>query len=220
MIIYHGSDHIIERPLYHYGNRRNDYGFGFYCTENKELAKEWASSSEYNGFVNKYDLDESELRILDLNEYGLLTWLTILLENRSFSKNTPLAREAYEYLISNFKIEYESFDIIKGYRADDSYFSFARDFINGTISYEQLSAAMRLGDLGNQIVLKSEKAFSKIEYIGAENVDSRIWYQKRQERDNAARNAYLNSFKGYARGDIYITHILDEEMKNDNVRLQ
>ena len=42
-----------------------------------------------------------------------------------------------------------------GYRADDSYFSFASDFINGAISYRQLCNAMCLGKLGQQFVLKS-----------------------------------------------------------------
>ena len=49
------------------------------------------------------------------------------------------------------------YDVIIGYRADDSYFSFAKDFINNTISVEQLAEAMRLGELGIQIVLKSER---------------------------------------------------------------
>ena len=31
--IYHGSDHIIEKPQYGYGKPYNDYGVGFYCTE-------------------------------------------------------------------------------------------------------------------------------------------------------------------------------------------
>ena len=42
MRIYHGSKDIIKIPLYGYGKKYNDYGLGFYCTENIELAKEWA----------------------------------------------------------------------------------------------------------------------------------------------------------------------------------
>ena len=37
--VYHGSDHIIERPKYGYGKIYNDYGVGFYCTENQNMAK-------------------------------------------------------------------------------------------------------------------------------------------------------------------------------------
>ena len=40
MLVYHGSDHIIEKPVYHGSKRTNDYGYGFYTTESIELAKE------------------------------------------------------------------------------------------------------------------------------------------------------------------------------------
>lgn len=40
LIIYHGSGEIIEKPQFGYGNPKNDYGLGFYCTEDIELAKE------------------------------------------------------------------------------------------------------------------------------------------------------------------------------------
>ena len=44
--VYHGSDHIIERPKYGYGKIYNDYGVGFYCTENQNMAKEWGVSAD------------------------------------------------------------------------------------------------------------------------------------------------------------------------------
>lgn len=84
------------------------------------------------------------MTILDLNApgYTMLQWLTILLENREFDTSAPLAAEAKEYLMNTFHLDYKSADIIIGYRADDSYFSFASDFINGAISYRQLCNAM------------------------------------------------------------------------------
>ena len=221
MLIYHGSDHIIEHPSYHGGKRHNDYGFGFYCTEIPDMAREWASASDRNGYMNAYEIDDSELTILDLNDYPILVWLAVLLENREFIPSSPLAREAKEYLIRTFSINYEEYDLIRGYRADDSYFSFAQDFINGTISVEQLSNAMRLGSLGNQLVLKSERSYRSIEYTGAEEVDSTIWFPKRSARDDKARSDYHSIDKaGYIRGAVYITKILDEEMKPDDPRLQ
>ena len=54
MIVYHGSDHIIETPVYHGSKRTNDYGYGFYTTESKELAKEWACGDGRDGFANSY----------------------------------------------------------------------------------------------------------------------------------------------------------------------
>ena len=54
-----------------------------------------------------------------------------------------ISEKAKEYLMNTFHLDYKSADIIIGYRADDSYFSFASDFINGAISYRQLCNAMR-----------------------------------------------------------------------------
>ena len=42
--IYHGSDKIIEKPLFNGGKIHNDYRQGFYCTEVLEMAKEWGVS--------------------------------------------------------------------------------------------------------------------------------------------------------------------------------
>lgn len=103
----------------------------------------------------------------------MLHWLTILLENREFDTSAPLAAEAKEYLMNTFHLDYKSADIIIGYRADDSYFSFASDFINGAISYRQLCNAMRLGKLGQQFVLKSKAAFEQLEFLGYETADSK-----------------------------------------------
>lgn len=83
VILYHGSKDIIEKPIYHKGKKENDYGFGFYCTENNELAKEWAcSNNESNGFSNKYSVDITNLKILDLTDkrYSILNWIAILLK--------------------------------------------------------------------------------------------------------------------------------------------
>ena len=164
MILYHGSKDIIEKPIYGQGKKYNDYGLGFYCTDNIELAKEWGTSFERSGYANRYQIDCTELKILDLNDaqHCILHWLAILLSNREFDTPAGLALEAKEFLKKNFMLDYKEYDIIKGYRADDSYFSFAQDFINGTISYRQLNNAMYLGKLGIQYVLKSKEAFNRI----------------------------------------------------------
>ena len=47
-ILYHGSEYLIENPQFGKGSLHNDYGRGFYCTENIELAKEWACGKQTN----------------------------------------------------------------------------------------------------------------------------------------------------------------------------
>ena len=222
-MIYHGSDHIIEHPEFGYGKTYNDYGTGFYCTENPNMAKEWGVGIDHNGYANQYKITCDGLSIFDLNasKYTMLHWLTILLENREFDTSTPLAAESKEYLLTTFHTDYKAADIIVGYRADDSYFSFASDFINGAISYRQLCNAMRLGKLGQQFVLKSEAAFNRLEFIGYEIADAKEWYKKKAFRDQSARRQYFNTERNHRqRGDLYITTILDEEMKPDDPRLR
>ena len=55
MTVYHGSEFVVEKPLHGLGKRTNDYGLGFYCTEDKTLAGEWSVSPLHDGFVNQYE---------------------------------------------------------------------------------------------------------------------------------------------------------------------
>lgn len=218
MIIYHGSKDIIEKPEFGRGNAKNDYGLGFYCTENVELAKEWAcTNNETNGYANKYELDLNEYNVLDLrkNEYSILNWIAILLKFRTFDLNSPLSLQAKEYILNNFYIDVEDYDVIIGYRADDSYFSFAKDFINNAISVEQLAKAMQLGELGIQIVLKSKKAFDSIKFANYEVAECDEYYVKRVSRDHKARDAYFDSRKqNNISNDLFVLDIIRQGIKN------
>ena len=222
-IIYHGSKNIIEKPVFGYGKTINDYGLGFYCTEDLDLAKEWAVKKDSNGYANCYYIETKNLLCLDLNseEYTVLHWLSVLLENRVFDISSSLANDAKSFLLKNYTVPYKNADIITGYRADDSYFSFAQDFINGTISVRQLENAMKLGKLGTQFVLKSKKAFDSLQFIKYETANSEDWYSKKENRDKTARRQYFDTEKNKRqRGDLYIVQILDEEIKADDLRLR
>ena len=222
-VLYHGSTKVIEQPITGLGNPKNDYGLGFYCTESLELAKEWASTERSDGFANSYEIDLDGLNILHLNKepYHILNWLSILLHNRTFVLSQGLPTEAKAYLLDNFLPDYEPYDLIIGYRADDSYFSFANAFLNNTISLEQLRKAMFLGKLGEQVVLKSEKAFSRLTFMESIPVDSIQYYPKRQARDRQAREDFQNEKLTIPPVDaIYMIDILRQQWTNDDPRLQ
>ena len=222
IVIYHGSTKIIEKPVFGVGNPKNDYGLGFYCTENLELAKEWASMEQRDGFDNSYEIDLEGLDILHLNQkpYHILNWLSILLKNRTFVLSQGLPTEAKQYLLNHFLPDYKPYDIIIGYRADDSYFSFANAFLNNTISLEQLRKAMFLGKLGEQVVLKSEKAFASIHFKESIPVDSSLYYPKRQARDRQAREDYQKEKATASPVDaIYMIDILRQKWTNNDPRL-
>ena len=223
MLVYHGSDHIIEKPVYHGSKRTNDYGYGFYTTESIELAKEWACSDQRNGFANIYEFNPEGLSILHLNspEYNILNWLAILTKYRSYWQNGSIAEEAKNYLQQHFFVDPAPYDVIIGYRADDSYFTFAQDFVAGTISLKKLSEAMRLGKLGEQIVLKSEKAFEQIRFVGAEPADAETYYEKKALRDREARRAYRSTRQvSNALNELYMIDIMREGIENGDPRLR
>ncbi len=221
-ILYHGSENIIEKPEFGKGARNNDYGKGFYCTENIELAKEWACAKQNNGYANIYEFDMAGLEVLNLNspEYNILNWLAILADNRTYWQNGSIAEQAKKYIKNNFLPDISGYDVIIGYRADDSYFSFAQDFVAGVISLQKLSEAMRLGKLGEQIVLKSQEAFEQIKFIGYEDVDAGEYFNKKREREREARQEYRRSKTVTANvDDLFILDIMREEIKNGDARL-
>ena len=88
-------------------------------------------------------------------------------------------RQGAFYLKTNFLPDISDYDLIKGYRADDSYFSFAQAFLSNQISYLQLQKAMKLGKLGEQIVLKSQKAFNQLEFKNYEIAEGKKYYSLR-----------------------------------------
>jgi len=215
--IYHGSVNVVEQPLFGEGKLFNDYGRGFYCTEHVELAKEWACSSGRDGYANHYQLDKTGLSVLNLNgpEYNILNWLAILLENRKFNVAEGLPQRAKTYLLENFNVDYKKYDLIIGYRANDSYFSYAGDFVNGTLSLSDLSEAMRLGKLGEQVVLKSRKAFEALTFIEAIEAPREEYFAKYKLRDEEARGKYRQiASKPMAENEIYVIDIIRNNWKN------
>ena len=221
--IYHGSQMIVEKPEYGKGNPRNDYGRGFYCTQQIELAKEWACAEELSGYANIYELDSAGLNIMHLSgaDYNILNWVSILLANRVFRISNGVAAEGKKYMLDTFLPDIQPFDVIVGYRADDSYFSFAEDFLNNTISLRQLEKAMYPGQLGEQTVLKSPRSFERIRFVRSEVADRELYYPKRNVRDRAARADYKTEQESEKLAEsIYLIDILRERWKADDARIR
>lgn len=218
--LYHGSEQLIEEPTFGKGKLNNDFGLGFYCTESEDLAKEWAVSSLRNGFANRYTLDTEYLNVLNLNspDFTILNWIAVLVEHRLFSIKTPVARRAKRYLVENFGVNVNAFDVVTGYRADDSYFDYAESFLNNGITVEQLARAMRLGKLGEQIVLKSRFAFSKLHYEGFEVADRETYFCLRKARNDEANRVYMEMLEEESDG-LYIQDIMRGGIQNDDPRI-
>ena len=219
--IYHGSEKVIDNPIWGYGREDNDYGQGFYCTEDPELAKEWAAVTEKGGFLNTYSLTTDRLKTLRLQapEYNMLNWMALLLYNRKIRYSSPIEKRGADYIIKNFLPDTDSTDIIIGYRADDSYFSFSRAFLSNTITLQQLSYAMKYGDLGEQIVLVSKRAFDNIKFIDASPVNGEIYCPKRKIRDNNARESYQKLLEQESQNGIYLNEIIRKGINDEQLRI-
>lgn len=214
---------IIEHPDLGKGKEHNDYGRGFYCTESLEMAKEWACAMPgQDGYANCYKLDNTDMKVLNLSEgrYHVLNWLAVLAMNRDFRASTPIGIDGKEYIIHEFGVDLMPYDIIRGYRADDSYFAFARAFVNNTITATQLREAMKLGKLGEQVVLKTEKAFHNLNFAGKEFADGAVYFAKREQRARNAEKDFREIIKGDAKEGLYMIDILREGMKNEDLRLR
>ena len=222
MKIFHGSEQIIAKPEFGKGSSKNDYGRGFYCTNDRDLAGEWACKSGNDGFINKYSFNMDDLLVCNLNsgEYSLLNWLAILTKNRGYWQKKSIAEDAKDFLQEKYYVDTSDFDVIVGYRADDSYFSFVQDFIMGTISYQKLARAMQLGKLGEQVMLKSPKAFERIKYIESDPALADIFYMKKKMRDMEARAGYAENKSDISRLDeIYMIDIMRGRINDEDLRI-
>ena len=222
-VIYHGSRTIIKKPIFGEGNPYNDYGLGFYCTHEMDLAKEWACTEESSGYANQYELELSGLSVMHLSgaDYNILNWLAVLLNNRRFRISNDIAGEGKAHLLNKFLPEINTYDVIIGYRANDSYFSFANAFLNNTLSLSQLEKAMYLGKLGEQTVLKTKSAFERVRFIHSEAAEREIYYPMKSARDREARLAYRREIGRERAADaVYLMDILRGGWDNDDARIR
>lgn len=212
MKIYHGSKLILKKPIYQGSSLNNDYGPLFYTTINYEDACVWASKNNTPGFVNEYTINLSSLKVLDLTDktkFSVLHWITLLLEHRTLNNSFRLLHQGrINYLIEHYHIDINEYDIVIGYRADDAYFRFPREFVAGNLSLELLEEVFRLGELGKQFVVVSKKAIDRLHFKKAELVNH-SYVGKYYEQVKNATNLFdellkksINSNEGTRIGDL------------------
>lgn len=190
LILFHGTYDEIVVPTYQKGDEKHNYGKGFYLTENIDLAKEWAvcKPNEKKGWVHKYLLDTTGLKILDFQEKGVLPWLAELMKHRDASDSKRYRVLAGQF-IAKYGVDTKEYDVIKGWRANASYFFIAREFVRDNIDLDILEELLSLGNLGIQYCIKSELAYSKLTEVNADltAVNYSVFNKKYNQRDIVAR---------------------------------
>ena len=190
IILFHGSPDKIIKPVFGRGEDKHDYGKGFYLTESIELASEWAvcRPNDLNGWVHKYELETEGLKILDFQGESVLTWLAELMKHRDAADSKRYRMLAQKF-IARYGIDTEEYDVIKGWRANGSYFYIAKAFVRDEIDLDILEELLSLGGLGIQYCIKSEKAYSQLHEIQEAliSVEYDVFNQKYNERDVQGR---------------------------------
>lgn len=188
--LFHGSPNKTVVPQFGLGESKHDYGKGFYLTENFALAQEWAvcRPDESHGWVHQFELDTAGLQILDFQKYDVLAWLAELMKHRD-AADSKRYKVLSKKFIAKYGIDTNSYDVIKGWRANASYFYIAREFVRDNVDVDILEELLSLGGLGIQYCIKSELAYSKLVEIhsGLQRVDYSEFNEKYNERDITAR---------------------------------
>ena len=190
IILYHGTSNKEIKPTYGLGNDKHDYGRGFYMTADHELAKEWAvcRPNEKNGWVHKYELDTDGLKILDFQTKDILSWLAELMKHRDAS-DTKRYHMLSAKFIEKYGVDTSPYDVIKGWRADASYFYIAKEFVRDNIDMDILEKLLSLGGLGIQYCIKTKQAYSQLKEIDSDLsiVEYNEFNNKYNLRDAVAR---------------------------------
>ena len=156
------------------------------------MASEWSVCNpvEKNGWVHKFMLDTRELKILDFEKYDILSWLAELMKHRDADTGRRYKVLAPRF-IEKYQISTEGYDVIKGWRANASYFYIAKCFVRDEVDISILPDLLKLGDLGIQYCLKSEKAFQALreEHSALKEVEFSKANPQYIQRDRTAREA-------------------------------
>lgn len=93
-----------------------------------------------------------------------------------------------------------------------------RLILNNGISVQQLANAMRLGKLGEQVVIKSKYAFTLLHYDGFSIAEKEKYYVRRKARNDDADQLYSDILEEETDG-LYILDIIRGGIQNDDPRI-
>ena len=177
--LYHGTSEKNFEPRFGSGREYHDYGNGFYTTEDIEAANEWACQGRHgSAFVYVYELNANGLNLLSLDENDTLAWMSVLMTHRRSKKIRGAALERCDKMIERYGMDLNGYDLIRGFRANDSYFQFTADFVTDTITLETLMKSIVAGNLGKQVCVKSEKAYRQLgKCVGVKTISGEDYWR-------------------------------------------
>ncbi|MCD7925746.1 MAG: DUF3990 domain-containing protein [Bacteroides sp.] len=158
MIIYHGSLEKVEMPCILPPTRTLDYGSGFYATTSMEQAEQWVKRKRgktgVKGYVNAYELDESQLEKLQILrfEYPTDEWVDFVMANRMDAS----------YI--------HHYDIVYGPVANDRVYAAFALYEANLLDKEGLIKELRAYKLVDQLLFHTQRSLQTLHFIEAKEV--------------------------------------------------
>lgn len=160
MILYHGSNVIVDQPKLIRQNRYLDFGFGFYTTTNREQAVNFAQK-----VADRRKMGEATLNIYSVNE------AVAFQECKVLQFDSP--DEAWlDFVAANRQGTYqgEKYDLIYGAVANDDVYRTIALYMTGVLDKEQTLSSLKIRKLFNQLVFATEKSLQYLKFEGRELV--------------------------------------------------
>ena len=152
MILYHGSNVIVDQPKLIRQNRYLDFGFGFYTTTNREQAVNFAQK-----VTDRRKMGEATLNIYSVNEAVAFQECKVL---------------QFDFVAANRQGTYhgEKYDLIYGAVANDDVYRTIALYMTGVLDKEQTLSSLKIRKLFNQLVFATEKSLQYLKFEGRELV--------------------------------------------------
>ena len=160
MILYHGSNVIVDQPKLIRQNRYLDFGFGFYTTTNREQAVNFAQK-----VTDRRKMGEATLNIYSVNE------AVAFQECKVLQFDSP--DEAWLDFVAAFRqgtYQGEKYDLIYGAVANDDVYRTIALYMTGVLDKEQTLSSLKIRKLFNQLVFATEKSLQYLKFEGRELV--------------------------------------------------
>lgn len=150
MIVYHGATQKVEHPVCDFGRPNLDFGQGFYVTDIKEQAEEWAhrqaDARKEVPVLNVYEFDREkaiqDFRCLLFSAYDK-AWLHFIVDSRNGLK------------------PWEGYDIIEGGIANDRVIDTVNLYSLGLMDEDTALSRLSEHQPNNQICILSQEVVEK-----------------------------------------------------------
>lgn len=160
MILYHGSNVIVDYPKLIKQNRYLDFGYGFYTTTNRDQAVNFAQK-----VTERRRTGTATLNIYSINE-------TIAFQECSLLRFDSPDEEWLDFVAANRQGTYQGkqYDLIYGAVANDDVYRTITLYMTGILTKEETLARLKIKELFNQLVFGTEKSLGYLRFEGREFV--------------------------------------------------